>query len=77
MKMSEILAALSVGAVVYANYTSESVMDVTLNRIWWWDSSPDGWGNVEHSFIVIPLKFTLTQVGSTCWSPIYVSNRNV
>ena len=59
--------AQSPRAVEYANCISAmSVLDMTLNGIWWWGSSPEALGNVEYSFIAITPRSTLTLSGSTC-----------
>ena len=36
-----------------------------LNYIWWWSSCPEDLGSVEHYFIAITPKSTLTQGDST------------
>ena len=46
-----------------------SVLDVTLNCIWWWGSSHGTLGNVVNPFIAIMPRSTQTQSGSTCLVP--------
>ena len=43
-----------------------SIMGMTLNCIWWWDSSSVYLGNGEYSFIAIIPRSTQTQSSSTC-----------
>ena len=45
-----------------------SVLDMILNCIWWWGSSLGALGNVEYLFIAITPWFTLTWIGSTCYT---------
>ena len=50
---------------------------MTQHCIWWWGFSSGALGIVDYPFIVICVKSTLTWSGSTCYGPIYKSNRSV
>ena len=50
-----------------------SILEKTLNCIWWWGFSPGALGNVEHPSIAITPRSTLTQSSSTYSGPLYVS----
>ena len=50
---------------------------MTLNCIWWWDSSSEDLVSMEFAFITIIPRSTLTQSGSISLGPIYGSNRSV
>ena len=39
-----------------------SVLDMTLNCIWWWSSIPGALGNVEYLFIAITPRYTLIRI---------------
>ena len=57
--MCDYKSACPAGAVECANYTCSgvrflpSVLSMTLNCIWWWDSSFGALGNVKFPFIAI------------------------
>ena len=38
------------------------VLDMTLNCIWWWDSSSGDLGSMEYPYIIITSMFTLAQI---------------
>ena len=52
-------------------------LGMTLNCIWWWGSSSVVLLSVEHLFIGIIPRFTLTRSGSICLDPVYESNRSI
>ena len=56
---------------------SKSILDIILDCLWWWGSSFGDLESVEYFFIAITPRSTFTWFGSTCWSPIYRSNRTV
>ena len=43
-----------------------SVLDMTLNFIWWWSSSSGALGKVEYSFMAITPRSTLNRSGTAC-----------
>ena len=59
------------------NKSYTSVLDLTLNCIWWWGSSSGELRRVEYSFIVITLMSTLTRSGRTSLHPLYGSKRSI
>ena len=48
-----------------------------LSCIWWWCSSLGTLEVMEYPFIVINPRSTFTRSSSTCWGPIYGSNKTV
>ena len=51
-----------------------SVLDMTLNSIWWWGSSTENLGSVRYTIIAIaPSSWS----GSICWGPICRANRTI
>ena len=69
-----ILTAQSTEAVENANwiFLPTSIVNMTLNSIWVWDTNSEALRNVENSFIAITPRFTLTQSGSTLGSHLWV-----
>ena len=48
------------------NNNNNKCPDITLNRIWSWESSPRALGNVEYPFIAITPRYTLSESVITC-----------
>ena len=54
-----------------------NVLHMTLMFIWCWGSSSGDLGNGEYLFIAINIRFLLTCTDSTCYAPVYESNKSV
>ena len=57
--------------------TTMSILTMTKNYIWLWNSSLVVFGNMKYLFIVIIPRSTLIWIACTCKNPISRSNRNV
>ena len=57
--------------------SQKSVLDMTVNGIWWWGSSSEDLESVEYHFVVIIPSSTLTGNGGTYSGPIDGSNRSL
>ena len=59
------------------NPWAKSVLNTTLNSIWWCGSSSEALGNVEYPFFAITPRSTFIWSGITCWSFIFDLNRTI